>query len=158
MSEHILLAALLMFAAGTNSTDSGIPSTAPNCSLQAPPSQSGEVEGDEKEFDLRVFPRQRDFPTRYTGCQVSWSNANGRWQLFAVAYFEAGKPVVFFGPSAAAGRKTDLVCRYHRGKLVAGDDKDCPDASQIVLASMPAGCLERIRSGTRPKPPECEDE
>jgi hypothetical protein len=114
--------------------------------------------GDEKEFDLRVFPRQRDFPPQYTGCQVSWVNAKDRWQPFSVGYFERGKPVVFFGAAAAAGRKTDLVCRYHHGKLVSGVDEDCPEASQIALQSMPAGCLERIRSGNGSHPPECRDE
>jgi hypothetical protein len=106
---------------------------------------------------LKVFPRYKEFPRRYTGCQISWIVVNDHWQEYAVAYFEKGKLVMFFGPAAMAGRKDDLLCRYRGTTLVAGPSDECPGSSEIVLKSMPAGCAQRIRSERTP-PPECRDE
>ena len=139
------------------SAKSGIPADHPNCDLASPPTEAGDAMGEESKWDLKVFPRYGEFPIQYTGCQISWVNMNDQWQVFAVAYFERGKPVVFFGPATMAGRKGDLVCRYHGRKLISGPADDCPETSGLVVKSMPAGCGLRIRSG-KARPPDCEDD
>ena len=157
MSQQAFLATILVLASAGASAKSLIPTNAPNCSLVSPPADAGEVMGEESKWDLRVFPRYRDFPKQYTGCQISWVSANDRWQQFAVAYFERGKPVLFFGPVAMTGRKDDLVCRYHGRKLISGPADDCPDSSGLVVKSMPPGCVQRTRSGNV-RPSDCEDD
>ena len=148
-----ILVAMFAMADGGTVIPPGIPMVAPNCSLLAPPSNSGDALGDEPEFDLKVFPRLGDFPRNYTGCQVIWRQVGTKWALFAVAYFEKGKPVVFFGPGAADSGG-DLNCRYRGRRLASGSDDECPDAEGVALHSMPAGCAKQWRS--RAAAPECK--
>src|SRR5262249_4038105 len=125
--------------------------------IASPPSAAGDVLSDIADRDLKVFPRFKDLPARYTGCQISWVSVHDHWQRYAVAYLERGKPVAFFAPTIATGRKDDLVCRYRGHKIVAGSPADCPDPAVLLLNSMPAGCAKRIRSGEA-RPPDCEDD
>src|SRR5215813_336992 len=134
----LLRFALVLFAAASPPAASPAVPSGPNCDLQAPPPNSGEVMGDEQEFDLKVYPRYKDFPSQYTGCQISWVSVHDRWQQFSMAYFENGRPVLLLGPGALGGRKAELVCRYHGKKLVAGTYDECPESAGVVLKSMPS--------------------
>ncbi len=149
---------LLSLAQATRASDFAISPNASNCNLQSPPSGSGDVQGDEPEFDLKVFPRYRDFSLKYTGCQTSWFKRDDGWHRFSVAYFERGKPATFIIPAVVAEQATDMVCRYRGKKLVADDAHECPSSTDVILLSMPSGCIERIRSGDKPEAGECPDE
>jgi hypothetical protein len=114
--------------------------------------------GEEKELDLKVFPRRKDLPSQYTGCQVIWVKSGDGWRRFSTAYLERGKLVVLVGHATISGGKADLVCRYHGKKLDVGSDQECPDPSGGVLPSMPAGCLDRIRSAGNQQVAECQND
>jgi hypothetical protein len=158
MSVQAFIAGLLMLLASEAAGSADIPSGAANCSLQSPPPSSGEVMGEEKELDLKVFPRRKDFPSQYTGCQTSWVRVGNGWRRFSTAYLERGKLVALVRHGFESGGKADLVCRYNGKKLDSSSDQECPNPSGAVLPSMPAGCLDRIRSAGNQAPAECKDD
>jgi hypothetical protein len=136
---------LLGLVLANSSGSLSIPTDAPNCSLQSPPSDAGDVLGEEPEGDMKVFPRRTDFPRRYTGCQTSWYKTEAGWQQASIIYLERGKPVLFFLHAMFSVTDQDVRCRYNGKRVVSGNEGDCPDWSELILPSMLAGCARRVR-------------
>ena len=156
--QHLGFATPLILAVAAVLVSGDIPSNAPNCNLQSPPPNSGEIQGETSALDLKVFPRRKDLQARYTGCQTSWIKSEGGWQRYSIAYLVRGKPVLLLAWPPADLGEDHLQCRYHDKKVVSGNEQDCPEVSEVVLPSMPAGCLQRLRSRKHPEPTECLDE
>lgn len=112
-----------------------------NCALPAPPAGAGEVSN--AETLIKVYPRAADIRTTYSGCQSAWVGKGERWTLVARILFESGQPRAVWAPGDPPGAPR---CRYDGHRLVEGADDQCPDPHQLILRSLPAGCVERSRS------------
>jgi len=137
LSSLSLVAVTAMLAsAGTKP----FPADAANCNLTTPPSTAGEIlqHGDVS----RVFPRLPDMPKKYTGCQVLWLPGSGGFVLGGFVYFERGKAVVLYSPGGDG--MAELVCRYKGRRLTDGSIDRCPDAEELGIPSMPAGCADKL--------------
>ena len=85
----------------------------------------------------------------YTGCQNSWIDLNGKWELFSRLYFEGGKFRVKWSQSDDDPPK-DIYCFYDDFKVQAGSAKDCYELarSSVPSPSFAPGCMEHaIKTG-----------
>jgi hypothetical protein len=121
---------------------------AANCDIAAPPPQSGEapVQG----YVAKVFPRRKDFPAQYTGCQTLWAPPEEDHRRLAVIYFENGRPAKFW--SFDDDGKRSAPCEYRDGNLVTGSAKDCPQARSLGRRSVAPGCVARMIAAQQPVP------
>ena len=111
-----------------------LPPDAPNCSLQTPPPNAGE---DKPQGGLmKLYPRAKDIPVLYTGCQTVWLMHDGRWIKFSMRYYSSGTLRTFYGPQLK-GEPTS-VCLFQNGKLGPGSTGACPSFEE---ASRPAPSL-----------------
>src|SRR5256885_8823097 len=87
----------LVFAFGcAASLAQDIPGNAPGCAVAEPPREAGEAipHG----TPMKFFPRAKDIPPVYTGCQKVWIVFRGKWISFSTRYFENGEIKIFLGP------------------------------------------------------------
>lgn len=143
MSPVAVVAAATLLAAGFGLPEA-MAQTAPfngrNCTVSAPPAGAGEVSNAENL--IKVYPRAADIGTNYAGCQSAWVGLGERWTLVARILFESGQPRAVWAP----GDPPDSPrCRYDGHRLVEGADEQCPEPHQLILRSLPAGCVERSR-------------
>jgi hypothetical protein len=150
---------LLAIACGATHAASANPRPAgPNCDLTSPPPAAGESA--DRGMVMRVFPRTKDIDARYSGCQVLFAAGEGRWITLAVTEVVKGDPVRIWSDQGAS--EAELSCRYSRGKVVKGNAAQCPEASSLLVKSMPAGCSESQRKaaaaagGDAAKPKGCD--
>jgi hypothetical protein len=112
-----------------------------NCALAAPPAGAGEVSN--AETLIKVYPRAADLSAAYAGCQSAWVGRGDRWTLVVRILFESGQPRAIWSPGDPPGAPR---CRYDGKGLVDGAPEQCPEPGQLILRSLPAGCVERSRS------------
>jgi hypothetical protein len=112
-----------------------------NCAVVAPPAGAGEVSN--AETLIKVYPRAADIGGDYAGCQSAWVGKGERWTLVARILFESGQPRAVWVPGDPPGAPR---CRYDAQGLAGGAPDQCPEPQQLILRSLPAGCVERSRS------------
>jgi hypothetical protein len=111
-----------------------------SCELSTPPAQAGEQVRDD--LVHRIFPRRRDLPLTYTGCQLVFAPRGDGWSIAESVRFQDGKVVrssYAATPAAPAGE-----CLYEGGRLAAGDPRQCPSPRQLPFLSLPAGCYAEV--------------
>ena len=135
MSPKYIAAAIL--AGATALPALGSPFGAANCQLTVPPSGAGEdiAFG---EF-AKIYPRSRDFPDRYTGCQITWVQANSGWDVQGITYFENGEAVSYWSPPPG-----EMLCQYRSGRIVLPSEQRCPNHAVLGAKSMAPGCINKI--------------
>jgi hypothetical protein len=109
-----------------------------NCNLSAPPKAAGEENG--HGFLLQIYPRKIDISSSYTGCQVIFAKASSEPAKLAwLVEIIKGDPVRIW--TTDKEMKGTLDCRYKSGKLIKGNPESCLVADNLIMASLPAGCL-----------------
>ena len=108
-----------------------------NCQPASPPDGAGdEIVHAEV---AKVYPRKKDIPRDYTGCQTTWIQAKRTWTVIGVAHFRTGEAVSYWAPPPE-----DALCQYRAGKVAGAHPERCPAATALPAASMAAGCAEKI--------------
>lgn len=138
-----LLFALLAASSPAVSIPKSIPSDAPNCALEGPPESAGEVVV--QDSVSRVYPRLPDIGPKYKGCQMTWVSVGEEMILASVVYFKKGQPSLMW---SQAFEDEKLVCKYKKERLASGPAGLCPVYEQLPVPSMPAGCAEKLSSGS----------
>ena len=118
---------------------SALPTDAPNCSLKSPPSTAGE---DNPQGGLmKFFPRAKDIPRAYSGCQLVWLQLDGAWVPFSTRFYSAGTLRTFYGPHL--GGKPTSICHFENGKLTAASTGSCPSFEEASrpAPSLAPGCI-----------------
>jgi hypothetical protein len=118
---------------------SSLPLDAPNCSLSSPPSNAGE---DKPHGALmKFYPRAKDIPASYTGCQIVWLLRDGQWITFSRRYYAAGTLSSFYGPQL--GGTPTSVCLFQNGKLSPDSKGACPSFEEAnrPAPSLAPGCI-----------------
>jgi len=119
-----------------------IPPNAPNCQLASPPATAGEsqVHG----ILVKIYPRKLDMGPNYTGCQNSWIDREGTWELFSALYFEAGEFRAWRMLSDDKPPK-HIYCRYKNFTLEPDSPKECyvPAKQSIPSSSYAPGCMRQ---------------
>jgi hypothetical protein len=111
-----------------------------NCDLEAPPNASGEEGG--HGVLLQVWPRIKDMEARYTGCQAIFvTTAEQPTRLGWLVEVVGGEPRRLWSPQPDMLEKSS--CIYEHGMLVQGEQKTCPEQSELLMPSTPAGCFSR---------------
>lgn len=124
-----------------------IPSDAANCRLRFPPSGAGEDVSWNK-TPMKFFPRAKDIPTNYTGCQKVWSVFRDNWIPFSTRYFEKGEIKVFLGPLVEG--QNQAHCLFTNGRRSPSSTKGCPsfEEAKTPSPSLPAGCIAELQAGS----------
>jgi len=138
--RHLALVALLL-ATSAFAQVSGKP-RGTNCDLTKPPDAAGEVTN--HGATMRIFPRARDIGPGYTGCQLMFAPDKDRWVVVSAAEVVDGDPVRIWS-EFVEGSKEMLECRYSKRKVVRGDANNCPMPEFLLIPSMRAGCVEKVR-------------
>jgi len=92
---------------------------------------------------MKFYPRAKDLPISYTGCQIAWLQHQGGWLKFSTRYYSSGLLRAFYGPEMKGQRQ--IVCVFQDGKLDANSTRGCPSFAE---ASKPApsvapGCITK---------------
>jgi hypothetical protein len=136
-----LAAALLMAISQSSLSQTTIPENARYCNISQPPSDAGEL--DIHGTMAKVYPRTRNMPLNYTGCQTMWAQEEN-WFKANVVYFRDGKPTLFWH-----GYRGNLrsLCR-HDGALLSGTGDCSPvdkeQSSPRGMPSFPPGCIAQF--------------
>ena len=112
--------------------------TGANCELQVPPASAGESES--HGALLKIFPRGSDIGPQYSGCQSMWVEGADGWSLVARTELVGGDPVRIVVPDGSYAS-----CEYRQGRLVSGVEAECADARFLLVRSLPAGCIAKLR-------------
>lgn len=120
------------------------PFSGPNCNVQTPPAQAGEVWNDD--WAMVIYPRASDMPINYTGCQVAWTkHVSGERQRYVTAIVngrvEGVAPPPPFFP----------VCEDDEN----ANKGNCRPRYLYLWASMPHGCAKRARDDAGRVPKDC---
>jgi hypothetical protein len=132
---------LLLLILPTVSAQSLIPPDAAHCSLISPPANAGE---DNPQGGLmKFYPRAKDLPASYTGCQVAWLLQGGEWMIFSKRYYSEGILRAFYGPILKG--ETTSVCGFSNGQLTPGSKGSCPSFAEASrpAPSLPPGCVTK---------------
>ncbi len=121
-----------------------------NCNLVGPPANAGEDEN--HRITYKIYPRIADMPKNYSGCQTLWGPRGDKWFPVSVVAIEHGYGVRVW----VAGDPVRNACRYKHGKLVLGSERDCPSPEFLVMASVPAGCMQHVVDSHGSFPLGCE--
>lgn len=109
-----------------------------HCGLERAPAGAGETGG--RGVVLLVFPRSGDIGPAYTGCQSVFARSAAQPdRLVWLVEIERGQPVGLWANDPLL--KDLLACRYREGQRIAGDERACPRAEELLLPSQPAGCF-----------------
>jgi len=134
---RIAPALLLFFSVSVAA--SPLPVDGPNCSLKSPPSAAGE---DNPHGGLmKFYPRAKDIPAGYTGCQMAWLQREGGWTSFSARYYLGGTLRAFYGPPV--GSKPTSVCLFESGELSPASTGACPSFEEASkpAPSLAPGCI-----------------
>src|SRR5688572_28062558 len=153
MSVRPLALLLLLLYGSVLSADDDRP-TGRNCDLAVPPKNAGEETN--HGIILRIYPRARDMPKNYTGCQTLWMPHGTKWQTISVVKIEGGSAVRIWSPDEV--NLPDRACRYLKGNIVRGDPNNCPSPDSLIMKSLPSGCVGRIAKAGGKFDPECRYE
>jgi hypothetical protein len=117
-----------------------------SCELVEPPMGAGELSmsvGGTK-IEARVYPRLSDIPKNYTGCQLLWSNINGRSYRTTIRLNN--------GRVESTDPPPDVpLCARGERSSVSG----CYPRKQALQASFPAGCIAKRFDGRDTR--ECKE-
>jgi hypothetical protein len=157
----LLLAAfslLSCFSSGVCLADDNIRPTGQNCDLLDPPSNAGEDSN--AGLTMRIYPRARDIGSTYNGCQLSWAQNGDHWIMISAVVIKEGDPERIWSPVGANQER--FSCRYKNGQVVSGEARSCASAKSLILKSLAAGCVDKLRKAmavgglNAPHPPDCE--
>lgn len=152
-----LLMCLLFFALFVHAAGADKP-IGKNCDLTSPPATAGETVN--HGIILRVYPRNRNIDTRYSGCQVLFAPEGEKWIVLSLTEVIAGDPVRVWSDYETDAEVS--ACRFKQGKLVQGRSDTCPASRFILLESLAPGCTRALQDAVAkyglgaPQPPECE--
>jgi hypothetical protein len=141
---RLATAAVLLLAISLALADPTTPAGL-NCDLQHPPIGSGEEMN--HGFTLKVFPRVKDMPKEYTGCQVMWAPTANGMERFSITYIERGDAVRIWSPDSPTD--PSYSCTYRNGAVVSGDGPKCVSPLVLLKRSLPPGCVERSMQAGR---------
>jgi hypothetical protein len=141
------IAALLMTAVMNSAVAQAVPTAGPNCALGSPPADAGEDISLGK-TPMKFFPRAKDIPPNYTGCQKAWSVFRNNWISLSTRYFENGEMKVFLGPLIDG--QDQAHCFFAKGKRLASSTRGCPsyEDARTPALSLPAGCIAELQSNS----------
>jgi len=137
--SRVALALLLLVSVSVAA--SPLPVDGPNCSLKSPPSTAGE---DNPHGGLmKFYPRAKDIPAGYTGCQIAWLQREGGWTSFSTRYYSEGALRAFYGPPIGGGGKPTSVCLFESGKPSPASTGACPSFEEASkpAPSLAPGCI-----------------
>ena len=119
----------------------GAPFHGSDCDLAEPPAKAGDdlAHG----AVLRIHPYAGDIKADYRGCQTSWVESRGRWEIVGVSYFERGEVAGFWSPPP-----DEMTCRYREGHAVGDPKGQCPPAALLKVRAMPPGCGKKVLGRT----------
>lgn len=149
----VLLSSFWNAASAATSAPQGM-----NCSLSVPPPDAGEVSA--HGTILRVYPRAKDITLSYSGCQALFAPDGTKWTVVSLTEVIDGDPVRVW--SAEERGSALLTCRFKRGKVVQGNQNECPAPEFLLIKSMSAGCTRLVQQALAKQglqaslPPECE--
>jgi len=126
-----------------------------SCDLTAPPEVAGETMS--HGLTIYIFPRAKDITPTYSGCQGMWGKDSESWVLISLTEIENGDPVRMW----SAHEKNPKRCIYKLGKVIEGDEANCPMARFLIKKSMDPGCAEKTRKAAQSdavRPLECKFE
>src|SRR5258706_2520171 len=136
----------LFFAFGCSaSLAQDIPGNAPGCAVAEPPREAGEAIP--HRTPMKFFPRAKDIPPVYTGCQKVWIVFRGKWISFSTRYFENGEIKIFLGPLVEGQNQSR--CVFENRTLVPSTSKRaCPSFGEAntPAPSAPSGCIAELQS------------
>jgi hypothetical protein len=98
---------------------------------------------------MKFYPRAKDIPASYTGCQVVWLMRDDRWITFSTRYYSGGTLRAFYGP-VLEGKPTS-ACVFENGKLAAGSKGACPSFEEASrpAPSLPPGCITALKKNAQ---------
>jgi len=111
-----------------------------NCNLQKPPLDAGEDAVHAK--ILKIYPRAKNMPSGYSGCQSVWLETPPNWALAFRMSFTGGHVVKLWTP--------EYECQYAGGKLTKPSSPECGAEAPEPMRSEPAGCVSQHRDSSRP--------
>ena len=142
MHAPIFISAVVLIALGVPAYSQEIPTNAPVCATATPPIDAGEdlPQGS----PMKIYPRAKDIPKGYTGCQKVWLESGGRWISFSTRYFDSGHIKVFLGPVVEGQEQIRCVID---GAVLKG--RACPSLAEAnrPAPSVPSGCLKELKAG-----------
>lgn len=142
MRTATLISALVLAALSAGAHGEEIPPSAPACGIATPPADAGEdlPHGS----PIKVYPRAKDIPKGYTGCQKVWLELNGQWISLSTRYFDSGHIKVFLGPVLEGHKQVRCVVD---GGVLKG--RACPSLAEAnrPAPSVPSGCLKELKAG-----------
>jgi hypothetical protein len=115
-----------------------------SCSIQMPPPDAGEEATHAK--ILKVFPRAKNIPAGFSGCQSVWLEMPPTWALAFRLSFTDGRVVKLWTPS--------YECHYAADKLKTPASTECAPEPPEPMESEPAGCISQHREGDASRPSE----
>jgi len=115
-----------------------------NCRLSEAPASSGEMAS--HGIEMRIFPRTKDMPANYSGCQTIWAYDHGSFVKTTQTSFVDGSAIELIDFTAEHSERP-RVCRYTNGHAI-GTNSACPtfDTANTRESSLPRGCLERLKT------------
>ena len=118
-----------------------IPLNAPACAIMVPPADAGEDLPHDSA--MKIYPRAKDIPKGYTGCQKVWLDILGRWMPFSTRYYTNGRIAVFHGPLVEGQSQTR--CLANAGALKG---RACPSLEEAnrPAPSVPSGCIKELKA------------
>lgn len=130
--------------------DDFVPATAPNCTVEDPPRDSG-VMATHGDLFL-VYPRNNAIPDNYTGCQLSWwiKPNNSYWPVHTI-YFKEGQVAIYavyelFGLRKSLGEvcgpKGILYSRSQDKFFCGSADEKSKGLGRRGLPTWPKTCIE----------------
>jgi hypothetical protein len=132
---HCFLALLAPFASVAADV---IPISAPFCTIELPPEDSGE--NATHAVLLKVFPRKATVASDYTGCQTMWVQNGSGWDKFSIMFFVKGRLQTWWAADDANANGT--YCQFTDGKLLPQQPKACYEPSNTGLQrSYAPGCV-----------------
>jgi hypothetical protein len=112
-----------------------------NCAFSEPPPGAGEgwVHG----MTILIYPRAKDIVSGYTGCQTVFAEINGKWGIVLMIEVLNGDPIRIWSEDGAG------ECIFQNGKIIHGNPGDCPSPDDLLIKSMPSGCVKAKREAAK---------
>jgi hypothetical protein len=124
-----------------------------NCALPEPPADAGE--GAVHGTTILVYPRAKDIASNYTGCQTVFAEIDGKWSTVVMVEVVDGDPIRIWPEDETS------ECLFQKGRIIRGDPDNCPSSEDLLVKSMPPGCVKAKREAAEkyaPKVDACEYE
>jgi hypothetical protein len=119
-----------------------------NCTLSEPPADAGEVAV--HGMTIWVYPRAKDIFSNYTGCQTVFAEIDGKRKTVAITEMVDGDPIRIWSENETR------ECLFQKGRMIRGNPSDCPSSEDLLVKSMPPGCVKAKREAVEKHAPEIE--